>query len=196
MSNSSFFLAIPLVLILGIITVFLGLIATVLIQGIKQEDAIFILMKTILPSALVGVGFASILAVIMSSIDSLLVGGSTIIYRGLFKKNKFSNKKELSYARLITALFGIGGFFLAFMIPNIITLSLLVAYFALIFVPPIFAGLYSEKFSANASFYSILIPTIVLFSLFPIVKENTFAITTPLGILITLFYDKLFKRKN
>jgi len=66
---------------------------------------------------------------------------------------------------------------------------------ALIFVPPIFAGIYSKKFSANASFYSILIPMIALFILFPIVKENTFIITTLLGVLIILFYDKVFKKK-
>jgi len=153
-------------------------------------------MDNILPAVLVGLGFAAILAVIMSSIDSLLVGGSTIIYRALFRKSEFDNRKQLFYARLITGLFGICGFFLAFMVPNIITLSLVVTYLALIFVPPIIAGIYSKKFSANASFYSILIPTIVLFSIFPIVKENTFIITTLLGVLIVVFYDKVFKRKD
>lgn len=60
-------------------------------------------MDKILPSSLVGIGFASILAVIMSSIDSLLIGGSTIIYREIFKNKKSSSKKNIFYARLITA---------------------------------------------------------------------------------------------
>jgi len=195
-AKKSFFFAIPFVLILGILTLFLGLVAAVTLSGIKQETAIFSLMKNILPGALAGVGFAAILAVVMSSIDSFLIGGSTIIYRGLFRKDKFSNKKDLLSARLITAMFGILGFFLAFMVPNIITLSLVVTYLALIFVPAIFAGIYSKKFSANASFYSILIPAIVLFCIYPLVKENTFVITTPLSILTVLFYDKIFKRKD
>ena len=105
-------------------------------------------------------------------------------------------KKEIFYARLITAVFGIGGFLIAFLIPNIITLSLLVTYLALIFVPPIIAGIYSKKTTANASFYSIIIPTILLFVLFPFLKENTFTITSPLGILMIIFYDKVFKTKK
>lgn len=194
-AKKSFFLAIPFVMILGILVLFLGLVSAVTLSEIKQETAIFSLMQNILPKALTGIGFAAILAVIMSSVDSFLIGGSTIIYRGIFRKNEFSNKKELLSARLITAMFGILGFFLALTVPNIITLSLVVTYLALIFVPAILAGIYSRKFSANASFYSILIPSIILFCIYPLIKENTFVITTPLSILIVLFYDKIFKKK-
>ena len=195
-ARNSFFWSIPFVIILGVIILFLGLLSSVLLSGIKQETAIFLLIQKLLPPSLAGIGFASILAVIMSSIDSLLIGGSTIIYKGVFKKNQFNSKKEIFYARLITAVFGIGGFLIAFLIPNIITLSLLVTYLALIFVPPIIAGIYSKKTTANASFYSIIIPTILLFVLFPFLKENTFTITSPLGILMIIFYDKVFKTKK
>ncbi len=195
-ARNSFFWSIPFVILLGFIVLFLGLLSSVLLSGIKQESAIFLLMDKILPPYLVGIGFASILAVIMSSIDSLLVGGSTIIYRGIFKKNQFDSKKEIFYARLITAIFGIGGFLIAFLIPNIITLSLFVTYMALIFVPPIIAGIYSKKTSADASFYSILIPTILLLASYPFLKENTFVITSPLGIVMIIFYDKVFRLKN
>ena len=164
--------------------------------GIQKETAIFALMKGILPPWLVGFGFASILAVIMSSIDSLLVGGSTIIYKALFNQKNIDSKKEMIYARLLTAAFGIVGFVLAFIIPNIVTLSLLVTYLALIFVSPIFAGIYSKKISANACFCSILIPSIVLFILFPILKEQVFVVTTLLSVLIITLYDKIFKRKE
>jgi len=194
-ARNSFFLSIPFMIIISICILFIGLVAAVSLSGIKQETAIFSLMDMMLPKWLVGMGFAAILAVIMSSVDSLLIGGSTIIYRAFFKKDQFENKREISYARLITALFGICGFFLAFMIPNIITLSLLVTYLALVFVPAIFAGIYSKKVSANASFYSILIPAVLLFAIFFTVGKNSFLITTPLSILIVVFYDKLF-RKN
>ncbi len=195
-ARNSFLLAIPFVAILGVITLFLGLVASVLLSGIEQDTAMFLLMDKILPPALVGIGFASILAVIMSSIDSLLIGGSTIIYKAMFRKNQFDSRKEIFYARMITALFGLSGFLLAFLIPNIITLSLLVTYLALIFVPPIIAGIYSKKTSADACFFSILIPAILLFVLYPFLKENTFVITSPLGILIIIFYDMVFKRRK
>jgi len=72
-AKKSFFLAIPFVILLGISILFSGLLASVLLSGIKKETAIFSLMDTILPMGLVGLGFAAILAVIMSSVDSLLV---------------------------------------------------------------------------------------------------------------------------
>jgi len=102
-ARNSFFWSIPFVIILGVIILFLGLLSSVLLSGIKQETAIFLLIQKLLPPSLAGIGFASILAVIMSSIDSLLIGGSTIIYKGVFKKNQFNSKKEIFYARLITA---------------------------------------------------------------------------------------------
>lgn len=194
-AKNSFFWSIPFVIILGFMISFLGLVASVLLFDIKQDSAIFLLMDKILPPYLVGIGFAAILAVIMSSIDSLLIGGSTIIYKAIFKKNQLKFKREIFYARFITILFGLGGFIFAFLVPNIITLSLIVTYLALIFVPPIIAGIYSKNASANASFYSILIPTILLFTLYPFLKENTFLITSPLGILMIIFYDKIFKTK-
>jgi len=195
-AKKSFFLAIPITAFLGVLVLFLGLVAAVILPVTPKETAIFTLMKEILPPWLVGFGFASTLAVIMSSIDSLFVGGSAIIHKVLFSKRNIEGRKEIMYARLLTAFFGIFGFALAFLIPNIVTLSLLVTYFALIFVPPIFAGIYSKKTSANASFYSILIPSIVLFILFPILKEQVFIVTTLLGVLIVTLYDKVFRRKD
>ena len=194
-AKKSFFWAIPITAFLGLIVLFLGLISVVLLPEVQKETAIFALMDNILPPWLVGAGFAAILAVIMSSIDSLLVGGSTIIHKALFKDKNLEAKKELLYARVLTGVFGIFGFVLAFLIPNIVTLSLIVTYLALIFVPPIYAALYSKKVTANASFYSILLPSVVLFILFPFLKENTFVVTVLLSVLIITLYDKFFKGK-
>jgi len=195
-ARRSFFVGIPFVLLLTLLLLFLGLVASVSLSGITKERAIFSLMEGLLPSALVGVGFAAILAVVMSSIDSFLIGGATIIHRALFNKEEIEGNKEIFYARSITILFGICGFFFAFVIPNIVTLTLLVAYLAFAFVPPVFAAIYSRNTSANAGFYSILMPAIVLFSAYPVVGRNIFVLTGPLGILIVLLYDKIFKRRE
>lgn len=195
-AKKSFFLAIPITAFLGVIVLFLGLISVILLPEVQKETAIFSLMTEILPPWLVGLGFASILAVIMSSIDSLLIGGSTIIHKALFGKKNIADKKEIIYARLLTASFGVFGFMLAFLVPNIVTLSIIVTYLALVFVPPIFAGIYSKRISANASFYAILIPAIALFALFPILEEQVFIVSTLLGVLIITLYDKVFKKKH
>lgn len=195
-ARRSFFLAMPFIVLMSLLILFLGLVASVSLSGIKKETAIFSLMQGLLPSPLVGIGFAAVLAVIMSSIDSLLIGGATIIHKAMFNKEEIESKKEIYYARSITALFGVFGFFIAFIVPNIVTLTLLVGYLAFVFVPPVFAAIYSRNTSANAGFYAILIPAIVLFSAYPIVGENTFVLTAPLGIFIVLFYDRVFKRRD
>ena len=132
----------------------------------------------------------------MSSIDSLLIGGSSIIFKAVFRKNEFSERKEVFYARLITGLFGICGFALAFLVPNIVTLSLLVAYLALIFAPAIIGGLYSKKVSSNASFYSILIAFILLVITYPFLGANSFILPTLTATAIIIFYDRIFKKSN
>jgi len=192
-AKKSFFLSIPFITIIALFALFLGLVASVTLSDINQDMAIFSLMNLILPKWIIGLGFAAILAVVMSSIDSLLIGGSTIIHKALFKRD---GKKQLIYARLITALFGIFGFLIAFMIPNIVGLSLLVAYIALIFVPAIFGGILSKKVSANASFYSILIPFLILILSLPFLGSNSFIVPTLTSILIIVFYDKIFKKKT
>lgn len=191
-ARKSFFMSIPFMLILSVMVLFFGLLASVMLGGISQDSSLYVLMHTLLPPWLVGIGFAAIIAIITNSIDSLVIGGSAIVYKSMFKKNQFDNKREVLYARVITLAFGILGGFIAFIVPNIITLSLFVTYLTLIFVPAIFAGLYSEKISGRASFYSILIPFILLLILFPIVGKNTFIITTPLAIIIILFFDRIF----
>ena len=195
-AKKSYFISVPILFVMGSIIVFFGLLASVLLKGIPQDFAIFSLMSHLLPESLAGIGFAAILAAIMSSVDSSLVAGSTIIYKAIFKDGSFSEKRKIFSARIITALFGIGAGLLVLAIPSIVSLSLLVSYMALIFVPAIFAVLYSEKTSSNASFYSILIGFLLLIILFPILGKNAFIIPILTSTLIILFYDKIFKQKK
>ncbi|HBB04153.1 TPA: hypothetical protein DCZ39_04650 [Patescibacteria group bacterium] len=85
---------------------------------------------------------------------------------------------------------------IAIVIPDIVTLSLLCSYLALIFVPAVIAGFYAPKVSANASFYSILIPAIILLSLYFVIGKNTFIISTLLSIIIIICYDRVFKKNK
>jgi len=189
-ARKSFFIAAPIAGALGVIIVFLGLLAADVLPTVPKANAIFSLMTVMLPHWMIGLGFASILAVVMSSVDSLIVAGSTIIHSFLYKGDE-AKYKDIKSARWFTFAFGLFGYLLAFIVPDIVALSLLVSYLALIFVPAIFAGIYSAKTSNAACFYSILLPTIILFVLNFYIPKQVFLITTPLSILIILFYDKL-----
>lgn len=195
-ARKSYFVSVPILFFMGIIIVFFGLLASVLLKDIPQDFAIFSLMSHLLPESLAGVGFAAILAAIMSSVDSSLVAGSTIIYRAIFKDDSSNEKRKILTARIITALFGILAGLLVLAIPSIVSLSLLVSYMALIFVPAIFAVLYSERISSNASFYSILTGFLLLMILFPILGKNAFIIPVLVSTIIILFYDRVFKNRS
>jgi len=190
-ARKAYFLAIPFILILAIIVILLGLFATVLIPGVVPEQATFLLMYKLLPPAFIGIGLASILAVVMSTIDSLLVAGSTIVYNEM-DNGKIRNK--LRTIRMITVIFGVLSVLVAFLFPKIVLLALFVAYAAIIFVPGIIVGFTNNKISSNAVFYSILIPIILLIISFPILKEKSF-VAILVGVVVILFYDKVFRRK-
>lgn len=57
---------------------------------------------------------------------------------------------------------------------------------AILPVMAIILGITTEKFNSNASFYSILISIVALLVLYPFLKANTFLITTPLSVILTL----------
>lgn len=186
----SFYWSIPFIAVLSALVLFFGLLSTTTLPGIDPQTAIFELFSTLLGPALAGLGIAALLAVLMSSIDSMVVAGSTILYKEFYDEKTHS----IVRARLLTAGFGMLGGIVAFALPNIVTLSLLVTYLALIFVPSSLAGLYSKRISANASFYSILIPAAALPFLFPFLDKNTFLITTPLSAAILFLYDPLTRK--
>ncbi len=188
-ARKSFLWTIPFVIIISLIILWIGLEASVILDMQDKNKAIFVFMDRVLPPGWQAVGYAAILAVIMSSIDSYVVGGSAIIYKLLGA----DNGKSMIRARSITVVFGLLGFVIAYLVPDIVKLSLLITYLALIFVPAIFAGLFSEKVSANAAFYSILVPTIILFILFWKMPKSVFLITTLLSVLIVVFYDRIVK---
>jgi solute:Na+ symporter, SSS family len=192
-AKKSYYYSIPFMIIISVIIIFLGLLAAVILSNINQDQAIYLLMYKTLPVWMVGLGFAAILAVVTSSIDSLMIGGSTIIYKQFFSTKE---KNNLLYARLITVLFGIISGVIAFIIPSIIKLSLFVSYMALMFVPSVIAGFVSKKTSGKASFYSILLSVICLSGLyfFTSYSKSSFILGLLIAVITILFYDKVFKK--
>ena len=197
-ARKSFIVAIPFFVIFSIILLLVGLSSRILLPDVSNPDlALFSLIQTVLPGWLVGVGFAAIFAVIMSSMDSEVIAGSTIFYRSLFKKEHVSNRKELLHARLITALFGIAGFSLAFFVESIVSMSLFASYLTITFALPLIVSLYSKRISANSVFYALLFSTLLLIISFPLMgAANSWIIPLVVSIGILIFYDRIFKSKD
>lgn len=182
-ARKSFFYSAPIIFILTGVTMFLGIYAYNTLTGLDNSDkAVFVLMENILPHWLIGLGFAAIIATVTSSLDSMFVAGSTIIY-----KEFISNKnKSITKARLITLAFGSFGVLITLVFPQMLDLGVFYIALAILPVTAIILGITTEKFNSNASFYSILISIVALLVLYPFLKANTFLITTPLSVILTL----------
>lgn len=156
----------------------LGMIAAVLFSNLDQELALFKLMFTSLPSGLLGIGIAGIIAAFMSTVDSMIMVESATFLKDIYKS--FINKKAsewhyLKVARISTLIFGAVGLIVAYLIPNIIQVQLFATFTLLCFVPSVIGGIIWQRGTSKASFLSVLCGFIVmtlLFFLSPIQRQS------------------------
>ncbi|MEX0930048.1 MAG: sodium:solute symporter family protein [Candidatus Paceibacterota bacterium] len=138
----------------------LGFLAIhILPSGVENDSALFALMTELLPSGLLGLGLASILAILMSTVDSLLMVGSATVTKDfyLLKNPEANDKKKLLVGRIAILVIGMVGLGVAFLVPDIIQLSIVSAQIAIIFAPALIGGLIWDRPDHKAGFWSILI---------------------------------------
>ncbi|MDO8660735.1 MAG: hypothetical protein Q7K43_02505, partial [Candidatus Woesearchaeota archaeon] len=198
-SKKAFLLSIPLILFFLSAAVISGMLAVKLVPNAIPEQALFELMKLVMPAGLLGLGFAGIIALVMSSVDSLTVGASATIlkdvYQRVFSKQKKhgADKQMMRKARLVTFLFGTSCAFIAFFFRNIVQLSLFSAYTALCFVPAILAGLWWKKTTSKAAIASIIASVITLYGTAPVIDKLAFVPTLIVGIGVLVGVSLLTK---
>lgn len=190
-AKKSFFYSAPIVLILTAIIMFLGIYAYSTLSGLDNSDkAVFALMEKTLPHWAVGIGFATIIATVTSSLDSMFVAGSAIIYKEFIS----STDNSMIKARLITLAFGSFGVLITLVFPQMIDLGVFYLALAILPVTVILLAITTKSFGSNASFYSILISIIALLVLYPFAGAKTFLITTPLSIVLAFTFFALTKK--
>jgi len=189
--ENSFRLAIPIVILLGSIIAFLGILAFKLNPGLSQERALFSLIETVLPTWFSGFVFATMITVFTTALDNQIVAGSAIIFGLLYQRHDLTHKESILNARLITAILSILGFLLALIHPQLVRFSSFSTHIALIVGPVLVATLFtSNKKSNEAVLWSLIIPFVLLCILYPLMRSSTFVITTSLTLIILKYYDK------
>ncbi len=186
-SRKSFLYSIPSVIFFVAASAIIGLFAVSLVPQGDPDSILFVLMATYLPSGLLGLCFAGIIAVVMSSIDSLLIGGSATILKDIYQplfKPKAQEHELLNMVRYITVIFGLIGALVAFFFQSIVTLSLLTAFTALCFVPALIGGLFWKRATSTASVSSLLISLVVLYVLFPFMPKTAFLPSFLVAVLV------------
>jgi SSS family solute:Na+ symporter len=143
-----------------------------LVPGVEKDTALFALMIELLPAGVLGVGFASILAILMSTVDSMLMVGSATLTKDWFlaRRPGADERTKLRMGRWFVLLFGVGAFLVALLVQDIVRLAVTSVQILSVFMPALLGGLLWKRASAPAAFWSILVGflvTIVLLTFIP-----------------------------
>lgn len=153
----------------------IGLIAAAAFTGINSDAAFFRLMEATLPAGLLGIGMVSLLAVIMSSLDSLIVMMSAIVAKDFYKtliRPTATNEAMLKLGRITGFLTGLTALTVAYFVPDIIRLSIYGTTLLLIFAPALLGGLFWKRATAKAALLSIVAGFATAMALIPVLKEQ------------------------
>jgi SSS family solute:Na+ symporter len=175
-ARRSFIWALPSLLFVAV-AIICGLLAVKLAPNVEPDLALFSLMNNVLPSGLLGLGYAGIIAIVMSSIDSILLGGSATILKDFYMPIFHPERHEhelLNMARYITAIFGILSAVVAFYFQDIVNLTILASFTAGCFSFAILGGLFWKRTTAKACIASMISSLIVLYISYPFLKEIAF----------------------
>lgn len=149
-------------------------------EGIDEEMGLPMLLRTVLPTGLMGLMLAAYFSAIMSTADSCLMAASgnvqTDILSRIFTKPQ-SEKSILKTSQILTLIIGAAALFLATLMQNVLELMLLSYAFMVsgLFIPVV-AAIGGWAKSANAAFYAMItggLTTILLI---------TFDQTLPFGL--------------
>ena len=171
--------------------VLLGFLAFHLVDGGTQETALFDLMLKILPSGALGIGFASILAILMSTIDSMLMVGSATLTKDFYlqKHPNATEKQTLKMGRLFVFLFGACALVLALFYRDIVGLAITAVQILAVFAPAFIGGLLWQRASERGAFWSILTGFVLTIALLPFMPTTAFLPAILLSIIIFVVFS-------
>jgi len=177
----------------AILPTILGMIGAVALPNSDPNSIIFILMTNFLPIGLLGLGLAGILAVVMSTLDSMLMVGTATLTKDFYKTfiNKTADEtKMLKMARIFTVLFGFLGLITAFIYPDILQLGLVGTFILLILLPPLLAAFFWKRVNSTAAFWGILVGFIMLLIFLPSMPRTAFipSIISDVILFVVLSY--------
>ena len=191
-ARASFVWSAVLVVPFYVLPMALGLAAIRLVPHSADPDrTLFALMFSYMPHALLGLGVAGILSVVISAANTMIVVIGAVIYRDVLGRKEGVDALELRRSRLITFLVGLVGFLFAVGVPSIVQL-ILNAFFVVGMLTPALAGvtLWRRGTSAGA-FASLLLGGLTTLAFLPIMPKQAFAPGLALSVLAFVIVSRL-----
>ena len=195
-------------LFVAIIGFLLGLSAKVLFSELtKGDQALFALITHYLPVGVLGIVIIGILAVLISSVDSILNTSSIMFvndiirpYNECIKKRELSDVENLKIARNTSIIIGIGAVIFANHCSNLFEIVILIntLWFSAI-LGPLYFLIFNKKISVKGLLISIIIGLIVCASWNIYLKPSTQIdglFPGFFGNIITVFFFYLLEGKQ
>lgn len=181
------------------VAVYLGLSASAIYPNIDKNTAIFKLMVDYLPPGLLGLGLVSILAILMTTVNSLVVVGGSTLYNDLLVRliRSKNDAYHMNLLRAMTVTFGGFALYLAFAFPDLVKLLLMGAFVMLPMCPAIIWSLFGKNLTAKGAIASMIAGLIVTFSLAPLMPETAFGPGFLVSLIIIIFtHVKNWQRRS
>ena len=178
--------------------VFIGITAAALYPNIEGKEALFRVMIEFLPEGLLGLGLVSVLAILMSTVNSLvLVGGSTL-YAGIFKHKieRKTERKQLRWLQILTLCFGLFSLLLAFIFTDLVKLLLMGAFIMMPMTPAIMWAVFSKNRNPNIAIASMILGLLTTILLINTMPETAFAPGFIVSLLVMALGKYFYKRQK
>ena len=167
----------------------IALCAILMFPDINSNDAFLSVLNYSLPSIVKGISISGVLAIIMSTADSLLNAATVAATRdvcAILWPNKLNDKSELMLSRVITVVFGLVSIFVATRFSSMIDFGL---FFSNFWTPAVVAPMFLYLFNLKTDVKTYLVGVAVGFVFIVIfrysVSEDYIIVSQMLGALVT-----------
>ena len=167
----------------------IALCATLIFPDVNPNNAFFNVLNYSLPTIVKGISISGVLAIIMSTADSLLNAASVAATRDVFAvlwPHKLDDKSELTLSRVVTIIFGLVSVFVATRFSSMIDFGL---FFSNFWTPAVVAPMFLCLFNLKTDIKTYLIGVAVGFIFIVIfrcsVPEGYTIVSQMLGALVT-----------
>lgn len=172
-------------------SILVGLLAVKLYPEISNPDTILInFIFDYLPRGLLGIGVAGLLAVFISTANTLIVVLGATVYRDIFRKGSAKSSDSLAVSRITTLIIGIIGLLLAILIPNLVQLMLNAFFVIAALFPALIGIVYWRRATLAGATSSIIAGGVVTVISLPIIPRQAFlpglVVTTLTFIIVSM----------
>jgi SSS family solute:Na+ symporter len=176
---------------------FLGLLAIKTMPNINNPDSIFVRsMFKYLPHGILGLGMASLFAVVISTANTMIVVLGATLYRDVLGRPVSGGIRELRYSRLITLLIGIIGVAFSMTIPNIVQLVLNAFFIIAILFPSLLCVAIWKRATSLGATLSIILGGLTTIILIPKMPTQAFLPGLAVSIIALIIGSLLTKRQE